>query len=178
MTPKTESPVDLEAVERFWSKVDKSGPSGCWLWKAGKRTGGYGEFHFRGRGWASHRWLLVHTLGVDIPTSMECDHLCRTRACVNPGHIEIVLHKTNVIRGDSPTAINASATHCANGHKLVFMPGKQQRGCHRCYKKLDDEYNAVNRRRKAEYNRQYRAKNGDAINARKRARRAAGQVVK
>lgn len=38
--------IDREKLEkRFWAKVNKEGPNGCWIWKAGKNVDGYGCFH-------------------------------------------------------------------------------------------------------------------------------------
>ena len=160
-------------VARFWEKVDKRGPDECWPWIAGKRSHGYGEFHFDGMGWAAHRWMLVHIVGVDIPSGMECDHLCRNRACVNPAHIELVSHKQNVLRGDSPTSINARRTHCKNGHLLTATNRRRaQRGCLLCYGENDRKYRNKNREAKAEHNRAYQARNRDAINKQKRKRYA------
>lgn len=38
----------LPANVRFWSKVDKTDVTGCWLWTAGKGRTGYGTFHHAG----------------------------------------------------------------------------------------------------------------------------------
>jgi hypothetical protein len=41
------------------------------------------------------------------------------RCCVNPSHLELVTHRTNILRGFGPTAIGARQTHCIRGHALV-----------------------------------------------------------
>ncbi|MEV8638105.1 HNH endonuclease signature motif containing protein [Streptosporangium sp. NPDC051023] len=71
----------------------------------------------RGRGTTGYmaRWAYEHFVE-PIPDGWEPDHLCRVRACVNPGHLQPVTHKENVLRGESPWAVNARKTHCVHGH--------------------------------------------------------------
>lgn len=45
----------------------------------------------------AHRWAYETLVG-PIDPDLECDHLCREKACVNPGHIELVTHAVNVAR--------------------------------------------------------------------------------
>ena len=51
-----------------------------------------------------------------IPAGLELDHLCRNRICCNPAHLEAVTGRENSLRGVSPWAKNACATHCPRGH--------------------------------------------------------------
>ncbi len=44
-----------------------------------------------------------------IPVGLDLDHLCRTRACYNPAHLEPVTRSENIRRG-LPT--NKPLTHC------------------------------------------------------------------
>lgn len=99
--------------ERFWEKVEKTDT--CWLWTAYVRPNGYGSIQGR-RG-----PLLVHRLAFEwafgpIRPGLTIDHLCRTRHCVRPAHMEAVANRTNVLRGVGPTAVNAQKTHCPQGH--------------------------------------------------------------
>lgn len=76
-----------EDLERFWSKVDKSGgDESCWLWTAGKHTRGYGRIRFDGKVENAHKvsWLIAYgnTVG-----SMYIRHYCNTAACCNPTHL-------------------------------------------------------------------------------------------
>ena len=49
---------------------------------------------------------------------MVLDHLCRNTLCANPNHLEPVTTRVNVLRGESPSAHAARATHCPQGHPL------------------------------------------------------------
>lgn len=93
----------------FWQHVAKS-EDGCWLW-TGYSEDGYGRL--------GH--LLAHVIAYEavygpVPAGLELDHLCRTTLCVRPDHLEAVTHAVNVLRGHSFAAINASKTHCPQGH--------------------------------------------------------------
>lgn len=114
-TPRRGPALKPEA-ERFWSKVDKNGPNGCWVWTAGTLLG-YGQFRGSAETYA-HRWAYVALVG-PIPEGLQLDHLCRNRACCNPAHLEPVTRKENILRGESPIAQNKRKMVCKNGHPLV-----------------------------------------------------------
>jgi len=79
-----------------------------------------------------------------------------------------VTHKENVLRGNSPSAINARKTHCINGHELVEpniyvnknSGNKCCKICHRelrkRYKVYDKNYEITHRKENAERVRRYR----------------------
>jgi len=102
---------------RFWSKVDKREADECWNWQSYVLTTGYGSYHSRTRCLRAHRvaWELTHG---PVPAGLELDHLCRNRRCCNPAHLEPVTTRTNILRGEGPTAVNARKTHCVKGHPL------------------------------------------------------------
>ena len=58
---------------------------------------GYGVFRFDGQMGGAHRFAYRLLVG-PIHEGMELDHLCRTRHCVNPAHMEVVTHAENVRR--------------------------------------------------------------------------------
>lgn len=119
--------------ERFWSKVDKRGPDDCWLW-TGALNGsmGYGTIQRGGRGEGqvrAHRlsWELAHG---PIPEGLIIDHLCRTPRCVNPGHMELVTFRENIMRGDSMSAQFARSSTCGKGHPR--KPEERGKRCGEC----------------------------------------------
>jgi hypothetical protein len=82
---------------RFWSKVDKGGPGGCWVWTASLNNMGYPRFNAGDREMLAHRFAYEDVVG-PIPDGLELDHLCRRPVCVNPAHLEPVTHRENMRR--------------------------------------------------------------------------------
>lgn len=106
--------------------------TGCWLWIASTTWGGYGQVAVNRKPKAAHR-VVYRLLRGEIPDRMTCDHLCRNRACVNPDHIEIVTQRINLLRGVGRTAINASRTHCPQGHVYdEHNTGRARKGSRYC----------------------------------------------
>lgn len=129
---------------RFWSKVDKNGPTPaccpdlgpCHLWTAGVFSEGYGGFHLDGHWRKAHRVAYEMNVG-PIPTDLELDHLCRVRRCVNASHLEPVTRDENRRRGESVSVLNARKTHCPLGHaydgkNLYVRPNGSGRYCRIC----------------------------------------------
>ena len=103
--------------ERLLARYETNA-EGCWIWQ-GVRVGGYGQIGKENNGGMVYAHRAAYELIVGpIPDGLTLDHLCRNRACINPDHLEPVTMKENVLRGMSPTAINARKTHCNNGHPL------------------------------------------------------------
>ena len=98
--------------ERFWAKVEKT--TTCWLWR-GSTNGsrGYGQIWWGGRLHPAHR-ISYEMVNGSVPVGLELDHLCRTRACVRPDHLEAVSHSTNMKRA-SDTIADARALWQARG---------------------------------------------------------------
>lgn len=130
---------------RFASRIHAD-PEGCWLWTGPTDSHGYAQTRRDG---LIHRATYVEAKG-PIPHTLELDHLCRVRHCVNPNHLEPVTHRENVLRGDGIAAIAAQATHCPAGHPyagrnlVIFADGKRR--CRACRLERDKEWKKKARR--------------------------------
>lgn len=118
---------------RLVAKVVQRGD--CWVWTATLDRHGYGTF-FLGRNQRAHRAAYELFVG-PIPGGLDIDHLCRNRACVNPDHLEPVDRRTNILRGEAPTAIAYREGRCKSGRhprtpEHVYNSGGKFRQCRTC----------------------------------------------
>lgn len=72
---------------------DRGHSSPCWIWQMALNPSGYGLIPGRGSRLA-HRAFYEDARG-PIPGGPQLDHLCRTRCCVNPDHLEPVTNAEN-----------------------------------------------------------------------------------
>lgn len=141
----------VAAATRFMERVSVEGD--CWLWLGGGTVQGYGMFTANGCHWQAHRFSYELHRG-PVPTNRVLDHLCRTRHCVNPDHLEIVEQHENIRRGATGWGGDAPgerATHCPYGHPYTVentydFPGKpNSRACRTCQGRRRREYEARRR---------------------------------
>lgn len=156
---------DDAIVLRFLERVQR-GPC-CHHWK-GTISLGYGNFRFPGRRVRAHRfaWALAGNKLPIFPRML--DHTCRNKACVNPDHLQEVSNRENVLRGYYASG-HPIRTHCPKGHEFNLFnvyevaPGRGTRGCLVCRKAS----RASERNRK--YQKEYRKRNKERLNAQSRA---------
>lgn len=138
---------DLTSEQRFWNKVRQGNglepDRWCWIWTGARDKHGYGYFGIGNkRKSPAYRWAYQTMVG-PIPPGYEIDHGCRVPACVNPSHLQVVTHKTNMARAiGTPQYLRRRMTHCLNGHPLsgdnIYLRTKGGRLCKQCgldYKK-------------------------------------------
>lgn len=116
---QTTGHIATPLLDRFWSRVDKSGPipahrpdlGPCWLWTGKPETPGYGVIYAGGRNskaTKAHRfsWELVNG---PIPEGQKVCHRCDVRMCVRPTHLFLgtaqentadMVHKGRQARGE------------------------------------------------------------------------------
>jgi hypothetical protein len=128
-----------DPASRFWAKVDRSGgPEVCWLWTAGTKSSGYGEFSFQGGSRPAHQvaWELAN--GEPFPEGMFGCHHCDNPPCVNPAHIFVGTTADNMhdalSKGRLPRSVRLD--RCRRGlHPLTgtnVYTSKNGRQCRQC----------------------------------------------
>jgi hypothetical protein len=76
-------PTSMRVI-RFWNHVSKTDT--CWLWTGKQTDNGYGRFSK----FKAHRYVLMLSK-IDI-NGKDVHHKCNNRLCVNPDHLELILH--------------------------------------------------------------------------------------
>lgn len=99
-------------ASRLISKAERK--DGCWRWTAAKMSNGYAVLGIGRKVFLAHRISFSLYKGA-LRAGQQIDHLCRTRDCINPDHLEAVSQQENIRRGNNGKH-NRIKTHCPQGH--------------------------------------------------------------
>jgi hypothetical protein len=84
---------DLQA--HFDAKWQPEPNSGCWLWHGHADINGYGKIYVEGKSHLAHR--ISYALHChEIPDGAHVCHKCDTPSCVNPNHLFLGDHQSNM----------------------------------------------------------------------------------
>lgn len=112
--------------------------TGCWLWTGALDKDGYAKFTAKSgerKYWRGHIASYEEFIG-PVPEGLELDHLCRTKSCINPVHLEPVTGYENMRRGTAWT-FRLAITHCPKGHEYdeqnTYRSESRHRQCRACH---------------------------------------------
>lgn len=97
ITPSGNKPLPEltpEIIERFWSKVDKSGE--CWRWTGTTDDDGYGRFQIRQVNFPAHRIAFFLHNGY-INDWLQVHHSCDSPFCVRGAHLSQGDNQRNIL---------------------------------------------------------------------------------
>lgn len=77
-----------DVMDRIRSRIAVN-ENGCWIWQGQMMPNGYGQIGVRRRHTYVHRAAYEYVHG-SIPRGMHVHHLCHTRACCNPEHLDLL----------------------------------------------------------------------------------------
>lgn len=133
--PSRPEPIELRLEKHSMPEPN----SGCHLWFGALNRDGYAEV------WADGRTRKAATVAYElengpVPEGLVLDHLCRTRCCVNPAHLEPVTSKENTARGMVAAVVRARidfSAPCPHGddHRVIWYTrgdGRRQKTCLTC----------------------------------------------
>jgi len=86
---------NLPISERLLLRAEPDLNSGCWLWNGALWRDGYGRILINKVGMAAHR-VSYRTFVGPIPEGAHVLHKCDVPMCINPQHLTIGDHKTNM----------------------------------------------------------------------------------
>jgi hypothetical protein len=95
-------------------------PDQCWPWGGALYASGYGQGWDGKKNRRVHRFIYELAFG-EIPDGLTIDHLCGTKSCCNPAHLEAVTVGENVRRANMGRPLSEA-------HRVKISAGVRERG--------------------------------------------------
>ncbi len=114
--------ININALARFWKKVQLDKTNNCWLWTACTNIDGYGIVQINGIAMRAHRVMYAIAIGV-VPDDLLVMHKCDVRRCCNPDHLLLGTDADNMIDASQK---GRTAIGDRNGSRL--HPESRERG--------------------------------------------------
>jgi hypothetical protein len=141
--------IEPQSVSKFFDRGAMPETPSCWRWLGPKDKDGYGRFYCNPRiTTQAHRWIYQLVNG-ELPPDLEVDHLCKTRQCTNPDHLEAVTRAVNNYRRWNR---DSATTHCLNGHpynEANTYAWRNRRVCRTCNNVASHKYHHGKRKNRA-----------------------------
>ena len=120
--------------------------TGCLLWFGVTTKEGYGRLRVEGKYKYAHRLSYENSVG-QIQDGLELDHLCRTRCCIEPNHLEAVVHSENVRRGlYGVLNKNCPKGHSYSGKNLILTKKNKWKVCRICKNEKKKQWRLKNKK--------------------------------
>lgn len=104
--------VDPTMVTRFWSQIERRGPTECWPW-TGYVEKGYGRFYDGVRMVGAHDLAVRWSTGEMRREDHDTCHSCHNPICCNPAHLRYASRRSNVT---DAVGADRHARGSRNGH--------------------------------------------------------------
>ena len=159
-TYKITPDVIAAVLEKLYLQSRHDSETGCIEFTGSKTSKGYGKIKVKQVQYLTHRIMAVAAGKMVENSSLQIDHLCSNKICMNPEHLEAVTYGINLKRafdrGErprfAPNNANKAKTHCPKGHEYsvqnTYISLKNNgRQCKTCLK-----FRSAESRRKARNN--------------------------
>jgi hypothetical protein len=134
------------SCKTFWSRVDRSNPTGCWPWTGALHQRGYGILHTADGEKLAHRHALELFEGVPLGEDFALHH-CDNPPCCRPDHLFRGDQKSNLQDASCKGRVrnqNTDKTHCVNGHEFtpdnIYRSRKGSRECRECHRQATRDW--------------------------------------
>jgi len=124
--------------DRFMAHVNQLGPNECWLWLAYKDNRGRGYFTRAGKTGYAAQAAYDLFVGPRQP-GLEVCHNCNNPSCVNPKHLRLDTHKSNM-----EDMVKVGKSWAGDNNPSRKYPEKVPRGANHHWYHNQNQYGADN----------------------------------